>query len=980
MSETAPAPDALPLDQQRQVNAVCDRFEAAWQAARAGRPPPRLEDYLAQAPPQGRAAGLRELLLLDLDYQTQASSRPTPEEYQRRFPALDPVWLADVFARSAPPAVADTPPKLAIPVDAITSAAELVAVLRRYALLTPAQLGQLTAGPANSATDPKALAGELLRRSWLTAYQLDQLFAGRGHELVLGGYVLLERLGEGGMGQVFKARHHKLGQVVALKLIRPERLADPAALRRFRREIQAAAQLEHRHIVRAHDAEEVAGTAFLVLEYVAGIDLGKLVQQQGPLPADRACDYIRQAALGLQHAFEKGLVHRDVKPSNLLLSSPPSPPRGEGRPVVKLLDLGLARLSHAAGADSSTMLTEDGAVMGTPDFMAPEQAEESHTVDIRADIYSLGCTLYFLLAGRPPFAGGTLAQKLRKHMLDEPPPPEGLHDEPGLAAVLRKMLAKRPEDRYQTPAEVAGALAALTADAPPLRAPAPPAETLDSGPGDLLAAGTIEQAESPEARQRRQADLRRWLLLNGGGVVVLVGMLILVAVLLWRAAKSPEQTEAPPPPPVRPEPRLEKPFDPLPQRWLDRVARMKPAQQVEEVKKALKLRNPGLDPSKVQTQDDGTAVWYITVLCDEVTDLTPVLALPGLTSLDCNASAMDKGQLRILPPLGGFPLLKSLSVHAVPVRELPGLEKLPRLTSLLVQATQVSDLKPLARLPLEELHLDGSPVKDLTPLAGLKGLRTLTLTGTGVEDLSPLREVPLETLGCFGTPLPSLAGVEKMPLKNLGVAFTQVADLEPLRGRPLEVLDMRKTRVKSLEPLRGMKLRTLDLGGSPVTDLTPLEGMPWENLGVAGVPLTDLKGIAGPKLGSLTIAETKVTDLTPLKEARAPLHYLDAGRTAISNLEALRGLPLEALRIGQTPVQDLSPLRDLPTLRHLQCNLTAVTDLTPLRRLQLQTLWCDYKPERDREVLLSITTLETINGKPAAAFFKQAEAAPPPKP
>ena len=202
------------------------------------------------------------------------------------------------------------------------------------------------------------------------------------------------------MGEVFKARHPKLGRVVALKLIRKERLDNPAAVRRFHREVQAAAQLEHPHIVRAYDADEAGDLHYFVMEYVEGTDLARLVKRDGPLTVDRACDYVRQAALGLQHAYERGMVHRDIKPANLLLTA-----KGD---VVKVLDMGLARLDRPEkDAGASSTLTQEGAVMGTPDYIAPEQARDSHTVDIRADLYSLGCTLYFLLAGRVPFPGGT---------------------------------------------------------------------------------------------------------------------------------------------------------------------------------------------------------------------------------------------------------------------------------------------------------------------------------------------------------------------------------------------------------------------------------------------------------------------------------------------------------------------------------------------------------------------------------------------
>jgi serine/threonine protein kinase len=332
--------------------------------------------------------------------------------------------------------------------------ADLVAAVRPLHLLVPAQEEQ-AAALRPQFPEAQALARELLRRGWLTAYQVNQVFQGRGEQLLLGSYVLLERLGEGGMGQVFKARNWKLGRVVALKVIRREFLTDPEVVQRFRREIRAVAQLGHPNIVLAHDADEVGGTHFLVMEFVEGTDLGRLVERRGPLPVDEACDFARQAALGLQHACERGLVHRDIKPSNLLLTAPAA---GSGAGVVKIVDFGLARL--APGMDLTTTLTPANGVMGTPDFMAPEQALGSHDVDIRADLYSLGCTLYWLLTGQVPFPGGTLGQKIARHLNQEAVPVERLRPgvPPAVAAVVGKLMAKLPEDRYQTPAGLAAVL------------------------------------------------------------------------------------------------------------------------------------------------------------------------------------------------------------------------------------------------------------------------------------------------------------------------------------------------------------------------------------------------------------------------------------------------------------------------------------------------------------------------------------------
>src|SRR5262245_4592000 len=384
----------------------------------------------------------------------------------------------------------------------IASVASLVDLLRDSQLLDAAQLEQLVKDLDTQPDDPRALANLLILRGWLTAYQVDQVFLDMAQELVLGPYRLLELLGQGGMGQVFKALHMRLNRIVALKIIRQERLSkDSEAVKRFHREAQAAAQLSHPNVVIIFDADQIGTKHFISMEYVDGIDLAKLVKQAGPLPVYRACDYIRQAALGLQHAHERGMVHRDIKPSNLLVTTPPpSQPSARGisglhaRPlltrgrreqaektppdaaaktdvpgapaegaIVKILDMGLARLIQPTDGEftSNTSLTQEGAVMGTPDYIAPEQARNSHTVDIRADLYSLGCTFYFLLTGRPPFPEGTPIEKLLMHQLDVPRPVEEFRSQvsPGVAMILRKLMAKRPEDRYQSPGEVAEALA-----------------------------------------------------------------------------------------------------------------------------------------------------------------------------------------------------------------------------------------------------------------------------------------------------------------------------------------------------------------------------------------------------------------------------------------------------------------------------------------------------------------------------------------
>jgi serine/threonine-protein kinase len=355
---------------------------------------------------------------------------------------------------------------------AIESIDNLITVLDETQLLEAPQRAELIGPLRDKFEDPRSLARALIERGWLTPFHVNQLFQGRAHELILGPYVILERIGEGGMGQVFKARHSKLGRVVALKVIRKEYLSNPDAVRRFHREIRAVAQLSHPNIVLALDAEQVGGTHYIVMEFVDGIDLDKLLKQSGPLAVAQACDYARQAALGLQHAHERHLVHRDIKPSNLLITQMPGRPGAGGRKsglappnapwgIVKLLDMGVARTrGDAANAEHTATLTQAGAMVGTPDYTAPEQARDAHTVDIRADVYSLGCTLYQMLTGKVPFPGGTGMEKLFRHQLETPQPLEELRAglPTGLGDVVRWMMAREPEKRPQTPAELATAL------------------------------------------------------------------------------------------------------------------------------------------------------------------------------------------------------------------------------------------------------------------------------------------------------------------------------------------------------------------------------------------------------------------------------------------------------------------------------------------------------------------------------------------
>jgi formylglycine-generating enzyme required for sulfatase activity/serine/threonine protein kinase len=298
--------------------------------------------------------------------------------------------------------------------------------------------------------DGETFAAALVEGAKITRFQADELLTGSSTPLVLGEYVLQARIGAGGMGQVFKARHRRMKRFAAIKLLPTALTQNEAAIKRFEREVEAAAKLSHPNIVQTHDAGVQQGVWYLVMEYVEGRDLSAVVATQSPLPIAVAVDYIRQAAKGLAYAHKSGVVHRDIKPANLLLDK-------EG--IIKILDMGLARFEDPAAAKDG--LTESGLVMGTVDYMAPEQAFDVHTADARADIYSLGCTLYRLLTNRNLYDAESLVQKLMAHQSKPIPALAAVRpDVPAaLVAIFERMVAKKPEDRYQTMTEVEAALA-----------------------------------------------------------------------------------------------------------------------------------------------------------------------------------------------------------------------------------------------------------------------------------------------------------------------------------------------------------------------------------------------------------------------------------------------------------------------------------------------------------------------------------------
>ena len=337
-----------------------------------------------------------------------------------------------------------------------TTATEFLELLRKSNLVEASRLEESVTKlqSAGLPEKPSQMAEVCFHEGLVTQFQAEQLLQGKWRRFSLGKYQVLEKLGSGGMGQVYLCEHKLMRRRVAVKVLPTSKASDPASLDRFYREARAVAALDHPNIVRAYDIDHDDKLHFLVMEHVDGASLQEIIKKCGPLDHTRACHYIRQSALGLQHAHEKaGLVHRDVKPGNILV---------DRNGIVKVLDMGLARFFH--DEDDDITKKYDESVLGTADYLAPEQALDSHAADIRADIYSLGGTFYFCLTGQPPFGEGSVAQKLIWHQTRQPKSITAFRSDvpEGVLQIVEAMMAKDRDERYLTPQEVVEALTAWT--------------------------------------------------------------------------------------------------------------------------------------------------------------------------------------------------------------------------------------------------------------------------------------------------------------------------------------------------------------------------------------------------------------------------------------------------------------------------------------------------------------------------------------
>ena len=788
-----------------------------------------------------------------------------------------------------------------------TTAAEFLKVLERSNLFSKEDLEQIADW---GAVEGKEVAQRLIDEGRLTDWQGQQLLSGSTN-FFLGGYKLLDKLGEGGMGAVYRGEHTPTGRSVAIKVMSQNVLGQPEAVSRFLREVRSLSALSHPNFVAALDANDENGIYYLVMEHVAGKDLKAWLKQYGKLPINWACECMRQAALALEHAHSCGLVHRDIKPSNILVLAEDL----SVVPQIKILDMGLSTFTADA---QQTHLTKTGQCLGTIDYMAPEQARDTKNVDIRADIFSLGASLCTLHTGRVPYQGNNPMEKLMARATKESPRASSLlPDLPvELDDLLASMLARQPDNRPSTPAVVAQALipfamsdshlsdeSHLLSDPTILDRPGSTVEAVaDHTLGDFLA--SMADGNEPCSLDTANTDFasvgvetgaqKKWLTglprrifpASVGGVAIAVAVLLYI--MLGHDISNEPQSVAK----VESLPNKARPgtqplgiaLAPSDEAWIKRVQALSADAQVAEVSKKLKDLNPGFD-GNVDMKIEAGAVTKFGFFTNHVSQIWPVRVFSQLTDLRVNGKGHGQGRLTHLESLVGMKLVR--------------------------------------------LNVNDNP---------------------NLTSLEPLRGLNLQALDCW---------------------WTGVSNLSPLEGLPLKLLNCNTTKVTSIEPLRGMKLHYLHISGCDVSDLTPLFGMPLSYLSCANPNVTTLEPLRGMKLDYLNCGSSKITSLDPIKGMN--LNSLVCSSTSISDLTPVIGQPITNIQCQNTKISSLEPLREMK-LTTLDCRGTGVWDFTPLAGMPLKSLGCDFNVWRDRESLKSLKFVESINDEPVAQFWKSVDA------
>jgi serine/threonine protein kinase/formylglycine-generating enzyme required for sulfatase activity len=693
----------------------------------------------------------------------------------------------------------------------------------------------------------------------------------------LGRYRVFKVLGRGGMGAVFLAEDSKLGRQVALKMILPKIASIPAARERFLREAKAAAGLKNDHIVTIYQVDEFKDVPFLAMELLQGESLERLMLEGRQFSSTETISIARDVARGLAHAHEKGVVHRDIKPGNLWLED-----IADGGMRVKILDFGLAQAKS-----DDVHLTQFGAIVGTPAFMAPEQARGDRAVDARADLFSLGCVLYLLSTGEVPFKADTTVGTLMALATAHPVPPIQRNGKvpAELSRLIMQLLEKDPAQRPQSGRDVIERLGQVERSIQP---------TIASMGilGETLPGFSTPSLHSPRLELSSQTNPKPEPLRRSGGrrIIIAIGMILVTFALIAAGVF----------------------FWPTPYGSIVRIESNDPSIQLAFQGGELKVTGayddpvilmPGKVDLKVKRiQPDGKAFEFET----------DKLVVRKGDQIALKIEVLD-GEVQIVQEGKGM-------IDAKPL--MPGAEQLARLVDAMKRANPSFDgaMTPVFDDDrLVSLDFKTDFVTDLSPLRRLKYLRNLQMLGnfsrdSGLVDISPIEGLPLTRLDLTGNRrLADILPMKGMHLQELFLTDCSVVDLTPIAGMPLQILWTWNWPGSDLSPLKGMPLKELNIGGNGnAMDLTPLSGAPLESICFNLSKVSDIAPLRGMPLKKLYCENTLVHDLTPIKDTK--LTEFIGGGTRISDFSVLRDMPLTWAKFDIVPKRDLEMLRDIKTL------------------------------------------------------------------
>jgi len=701
-----------------------------------------------------------------------------------------------------------------------------------------------------------SLPDVLLQQGVITAKQRETvekrlLAEQQGGLQQLGPYKLLEKLGQGGMGAVYLADDTSVGRKVAVKILAKKYSEDRELLTRFRREAQATGKLNHVNIVMAYNVAEEGGTHYYAMEYCDGETLEKILKRDKVIPWDTAVAVVLQVARGLKHAHDHGIIHRDIKPANIFICKPlggtgvpPVTAQSTGETpvlresfVAKILDLGLSK--NISGQEQS-FYTQTGVALGTPHYIAPEQAKGEKGIDGRTDIYSLGATFYHLITGQTPFTGSTAAIVMMKHLSEELPNPQDIVlDIPeGVVQVIMKMMAKEPRDRYPTCKELLDDLERV------IDGKMPGSQAIDVGKSSVAVA---RRFPLPSRERGERAKRER-----GEGA-------------------PPSSGAEAPPSPHRGEGRGTRRHEPVGERRQGerRVEETVELVPLEEVTPAPPSRMPLYIGAGVAAL--GLLIFVLALVFSNKSEIRnsksetngeTEIAKPDTGSQQQTEAARGT-QAAVVPPQTTNPKPETTKAGADArgtekgvtdawIKRVQGLgaeeqvkkvmEKMPEVNPAI---WKVLETHKIENGKVTELTLSTPGVEDISPLRALKHLQVLNMGDCRVSDLSPLSELSLTALDVRKTQVSDLAPLKRMPLVRLNCSDTKVADLSPLAGKLLRNLGVRRTAVSDLSPLKNMPLRELDCLGTPVSDIRPLTGMSFSDLNLRFTKVTDFDPLAG---------------------------------------------------------------------------------------------------------------------------------------